>query len=87
MAKKYSKNVDYEKKLSTVMERLGVGEFNYDWTRQDCFIEFTYKGQFYRFEHSFAKAEEENLNVVNVKELFARLVLDIENLADDGEKI
>lgn len=40
----YSPKINYEKKLEKVMERLGVADYDYDWTRNDCCIEFYYKG-------------------------------------------
>ena len=48
--KKYSGGFEeYESKLKRVMERLGVKQYKYDWSRSECFIEFTYKNQYYRF--------------------------------------
>ncbi len=42
--KKYSGGFEeYESKLKRVMERLGVKQYKYDWSRNECFIEFTYK--------------------------------------------
>ena len=79
--KKYSAAVDYEKKLSTVMEKFGVDSYNYDWSRKDCFIEFTYKGQLYRFEHSLEKAKASGQNISYVSDCFAQLVMALEDLA------
>lgn len=79
--KKYSSTVDYEKKLSTVMTRLGVSEFNYDWSRSSCFIEFTYKGQLYRFDHTLEKAATSGQNIRYVSDLFAQLVITLEDIA------
>ena len=31
---------DYEKKLRTVMDKIGVEKYNYDWSLQGCFVEF-----------------------------------------------
>lgn len=36
---KYSKSVDYERKLTTVMDRLGAKQYNYDWSRKECCVE------------------------------------------------
>ena len=89
MAKKiYSPNVDYEKKLKTVMERFGVKKYSFDWTRSGyCYIEFTYQGEVYRFEDSIEKAKAKKQNISLVSDLFARLVLTLERLAkmvEDG---
>ena len=79
--RKYSKNVDYEKKLARVMERLAADRFSYDWTRNDCHIEFFYKGQCFRFQNSLEKAKAEGNKVCFVGDLFAQLVLSLESLA------
>lgn len=77
---------DYEAKLARVMERLGAESFNYDWTRTDCFIEFTYKGQLYRFEHSQEKARAHDQKIVYVSDLFAQLVMTLEDIARMTER-
>lgn len=82
--KLYSGN--YENKLTRVMGRLGVDHYNYDWTRQDCFIEFTYYGQTYRFEHSLSKAEATGQHIVYVSDLFAQLVMTLEDIARMSER-
>lgn len=79
--KKYSASVDYEKKLKTIMDKLGVEKYNYDWTRKDCYIEFFYKGQLYRFEHSIEKAAKSGEKISYVSDCFAQLVLTLEDIA------
>lgn len=81
MPKQYSKSVDYEKKLSTVMEKLGVEKYDYNWTRKDCYIEFYYKNQLYRFENSLDKAKKTGQKIIYVSDCFAQLVLALEDLA------
>lgn len=71
---------DYEAKLARVMERLGAESYNYDWTRAACFIEFIYHGQLYRFEHSVEKAKTHGQNIVHVSDLFAQLVMTLEDV-------
>jgi len=80
----YSGN--YEAKLARVMERLGAESYNYDWSRADCFIEFTYHGQLYRFEHSLKKAEASGQHIVYVSDLFAQLVISLEDIARMSER-
>lgn len=77
----YSPKINYEKKLEKVMERLGVEDYNYDWSRNDCYIEFYYKCGLYRFEHSLEKAKETGRKIQYVSDLFAELVLTLEDLA------
>lgn len=85
--KKYSGGFDvYEGKLRRVMERFGVETCNYDWNRSGCFIEFTYKGQLYRFEHSIDKAKAYNQNIDCVSDLFAQLVISLEDIARMSER-
>jgi len=84
--KKYSASVDYEAKLQTVMERLGIEKFNYDWTRRDCFVEMIYHGQVYRFENSFEKASACGRRIQYVSDLFAEVVLSLEAIARATEK-
>jgi hypothetical protein len=43
--KQYGAAETYEGKLSRVMERFGVKEYNFNWDRFGCWIEFRYKGQ------------------------------------------
>lgn len=77
---------DYEAKLARVMERLGAESYNYDWTRAACFIEFIYHGQLYRFEHSVEKAKTHGQNIVHVSDLFAQLVMTLEDIARMTER-
>ncbi|MFV0352278.1 MAG: J domain-containing protein [Oscillospiraceae bacterium] len=78
--------MDYEKKLKTVMERLGVNQYSYDWTRHDCYVQFAYKGQNYRFEHTIEKAKASGHNITSVSDLFASLVLSLEDITRAIEK-
>lgn len=85
--KKYSGGFEeYEGKLRRIMERMGIGKYNYDWTRTDCFIEFTYHNQFYRFEHSIDKARVHNQKIQCVSDLFAQLVLSLEDICRMAER-
>ena len=80
--KKYSGGFEeYESKLKRVMERLGVKQYKYDWSRNECFIEFNYKNQYYRFEHSLHKAAEHKQNIHYSSDLFAQLVKTLEDIA------
>lgn len=85
--KKYSGGFEeYEGKLRRVMERLEINQYNYDWNRSECFIEFTYRNQFYRFEHSLDKAKLHNQNIQCVSDLFAQLVITLEDIARMSER-
>ena len=87
MSKQYTGTYsDYEKKLTRVMERMGVDKYNYDWNRAECYIEFTYHGQYYRFEHSLKKAEEHNQKITAASDLFAQLVISLEDICRMSER-
>jgi hypothetical protein len=80
-SKRYGATDDYEKKLSRVMERLGVDRFDWDHNRREAWVEFWYKGQMYRFEHSVAKSENSDEPLTYGSDCFAQIVLTLEDLA------
>jgi len=86
MAKQYSEPRFYEEKLEKVMARLGVEKFNYDWSRQACWVEFWYKGQLYRFDHSVANAQAHGVKIQYGSDVFAQVVLTLEDLARMAER-
>lgn len=71
----------YEKKLRTVMEKIGVEKFNYDWNRQSCFVELICRGRAFRFEKSLEDAGRRGERITCVSDLFAQIVLMLEDLA------
>lgn len=81
MAKRYSDAGSYEKKLSKVMERLSISEYNFNWDRHGCWVEFRYKETLYRFEHSVEKAKSKGVQLVYGSDAFAQVVLALEDLA------
>ncbi|NCB30375.1 MAG: J domain-containing protein [Clostridia bacterium] len=81
MAKKYAEPSFYESKLKNVMARLGADRYDYDWSRHECWVEFDYKGQRYRFAHSLASAQDRGINIQYGSDLFAQVVLSLEDLA------
>lgn len=84
MAKKqqYADIGTYEAKLPRVMERLGVEKYEYDWTRNTAYVQFMYKGQWYRFDHSVDKINATGkMHLTYGTDVFAQLVLALEDLA------
>jgi len=79
--KQYGSPDQYESKLARVMERLGVESHNYNWDRHGCWVEFRYKGDLYRFEHSVEKAKSRGVDLVYGSDSFAQVVLALEDLA------
>jgi len=80
-AKQYASADNYESKLEKVMSRLGIEKYNYNWDRFSCWVEFTYKGQIYRFSHSIENAKAHNQTVRYGSDVFAQVVLSLEDLA------
>lgn len=84
--KQYADAQCYEAKLEKVMTRLGVEKFNYDWSRFSCWVEFWFKGQFYRFEHSITNAQAHGQDIKYGSDAFAQLVLTLEDIARMSER-
>lgn len=81
MAKQYAEPATYEAKLEKVMARLGVEQYDYDWSRFECWVSFVYKGQAYRFAHSVENAKAHGANIRYGSDVFAQVVLSLEDLA------
>jgi hypothetical protein len=79
--KQYGSAQSYESKLARVMERLGVKEYDYNFDRHGCWIEFRYRGELYRFDHSVAKAKSRGVNLTYGSDAFAQVVIALEDLA------
>jgi hypothetical protein len=79
--KQYGAADNYEKKLERVMERLGADGYNYNFDRFACFVEFRYKGQLYRFDHSIEGAKSRGIDLKYGSDAFAQVVLSLEDLA------
>ena len=63
------------------MSRLGVEIYDYDWSRFECWVTFVYKGQPYRFSHSVENARNHGVNIKYGSDVFAQVVLSLEDLA------
>ncbi len=81
MTKQYAEPAAYEAKLEKVMARLGVEQYDYDWSRFECWVSFVYKGQAYRFQHSVENAKAHGVNIRYGSDVFAQVVLSLEDLA------
>lgn len=79
--KQYADVSQYESKLSRVMERLGVIEYNYNYDRFGGWVEFRYKGELYRFDHSVENANAHGVNIHYGSDAFSQIVLALEDLA------
>jgi hypothetical protein len=79
--KQYAPADNYERKLKKVMERLGVEQYNYNFDRFGCYIEFRYKDELYRFDHSVEKAKSRGIELRYGSDAFAQVVLTLQDLA------
>lgn len=86
MAKQYAEASTYEAKLEKVMQRFGVEKYDYNWDRFKCWVEFWYKGQLYRFEHSIENAKAHGNDVRYGSDVFAQVVLTLEDIARMTER-
>lgn len=86
MPKIYADPKNYEEKLERVMSRLGVESFDYNWDRYGCWVEFYYKGQLYRFEHSLEKAANSGQKLCYGSDVFAQVVITLEDIARMTER-
>lgn len=82
-SKIYGSAQEYEQKLRRVMERLGIKQFDWNHDRREAWIEFTYKGDRYHFNHSVARAQlvKNGPKLQYGSDCFAQLVLALEDLA------
>ena len=73
----------YEKKLEKIMMRFGIEKKDYNWNcdRYGGWVEFRYKGQIYRFEHTVDNAKKAGINLTYGSDAFAQIVLALEDLA------
>lgn len=81
MSKQYASVKSYEDKLKRVMERLNIKEFNWNYDRHGSWVEFRYKGEMYRFDHTVEKAKSRGVDISYGSDAFSQIVLALEDLA------
>ncbi len=81
MPKQYGDADTYERKLTKVMERLGIKEYDFNWDRWGCWVQFRYRNELYRFDHSIEKAKAHGQQLRYGSDAFAQVVLSLEDLA------
>ena len=82
--KQYATPDVYERKLEKVMTRFGVEEYDYNFDRHGCWVQFRIKGDMYRFDHSTTKAKERGVNLAYGSDAFAQVVLALRGSGQDG---
>jgi hypothetical protein len=75
-----------ERKLIRMMKRLKIADFNYNWDRGSCFIEFKYQENSYRMEHSVQNAIEKGIVLRNGMDCLNELVQSLEGLCQIIER-
>lgn len=70
----------YERKLSKVMKELKIENYDFNWDRTSCFIEFRYLENSYRLEHSIEKAKKKGLILGNGLDCLMELTQSLEDL-------
>nr|WP_239533988.1 hypothetical protein [Thalassobacillus pellis] len=69
-----------EKKLSKVMKRLNIEDFDFNWDRSSCYIEFKFQEQAYKLEHSIEKARKRGILLKNGMDCLIALTQSLEDL-------
>ncbi len=76
-----------EKRLIRVMKRLKIEDYNYNYDRISCFIQFQYQENSYRLEHSIQKAKEKGLMMLeNGLDCLTGLIESLEDLCQIIER-
>ncbi|MCD7035027.1 hypothetical protein LRR81_12285 [Metabacillus sp. GX 13764] len=70
-----------ESKLIKVIKRLKIEDFEFNWDRNSCYIEFHYKQESYRLEHSIEKAKEKGILLRNGMDCLNDLTQSLEDLS------
>ncbi|WP_158735615.1 hypothetical protein [Alteribacillus sp. YIM 98480] len=71
-----------ERKLNKVMKRLKIENFNFNWDRSSCFIEFSYQEKSYKMEHSVLKAKKKGIILRNGLDCLLELIRSLEDLSE-----
>ncbi len=79
--KKYAYPITYERKLEILEERMGLDGIYYNFDRHGAWVEFRYKGELYRFDHTVESAQAHDQDINYGSDFFAQVVLAIEDLA------
>ncbi|MEB1808826.1 MAG: hypothetical protein LPK26_16305 [Bacillaceae bacterium] len=78
-----------ERRLIAVMRRLKIDDshYNFNWNRSSCYIEFQYKDNTYRMEHSVEAAKEKGIVILrNGLDCLSELVRSLEDLCQITER-
>ncbi|MGO4886383.1 hypothetical protein ACJ2A9_01375 [Anaerobacillus sp. MEB173] len=78
----YKEEETCERKLVRIMRRLKIEDFTFNYDRTSCYIEFQYKNEIYKLEHSVQKAAKKGRVVLrNGLDCLNELVQSLEDLS------
>ncbi|SFG46791.1 hypothetical protein SAMN05216353_14610 [Halobacillus alkaliphilus] len=69
-----------ETNLVNVMKRLKIEDFTFNWDRSSCYVEFSYKEEPYKLEHSIEKARKQGIILKNGMDCLIELTQSLEDL-------
>lgn len=76
-----------ERRLIRVMKRLKIEDYNFNYDRSRCYIEFQYNENSYRLEHSVQKAKDNGLVMLrNGLDCLTELIQSLEDLCQIIER-
>ena len=78
--KKYADHKYYQTKLANIMKKLGIEKFKYQYTDDKAFINFKIGYKWYQINHTLKNARINNPKIVSGSDVFAELVLTMEDL-------
>lgn len=81
--KKYADVKYYQTKLDNIMKKIKITKYYQKFGKDYAFVSFKYKNKYYQINHSMEKANE---NIENGSDLFAEIVLTIEDLVHISER-
>ena len=84
--KKYADYKFYQTKLINIMKKLNIDKYNYRFTDENAFINFKHGYSWYQLDHTIEKAKKSNAGITSGTDLFAELVLTLEELYHINER-
>lgn len=84
--KKYADHKFYQTKLSNIMKKLGIEKYKYQYTEDKAFINFKIGFSWYQINHTLKNAKINNPGITNGSDVFAELVLTMEDLLHISER-
>ncbi|MFB4165735.1 hypothetical protein ACE1TI_18515 [Alteribacillus sp. JSM 102045] len=71
-----------ERKLAKVMKRLKIENYNFNWDRVSCVVEFRYKEKSYKMEHSVQKAKQKGIILRNGLDCLNEMIETLDDLCE-----